>query len=204
MKRPRGEFQPGLDRAVSLAQRHREVLGSILVLAQRSSMSFSSSLVGTQCYWAVQWSWFARVNAPCNISRKKSREVAASLPGWFLSRRCFMLCVTMEAEPRIAKQYKCHHCCSCKNYRGKGMAGGEKKCFCIVFWLTRRSRVRGGKSVLGHPIARATSYCLLPDTFWLRASKNVFKVDSVKFANSLSLPSIVKKVRTESKSSQGT
>ena len=69
--------------------------------------------------WAVQWSWFARVNALCNLLRKKSREVAASLPGRFLSRRCFTLCVTMEAEPRIAKRYKCHHCCSCNNYLGK-------------------------------------------------------------------------------------
>ena len=49
-----------------------------------------------------------------------------------------------------------------------------------------------------------TSYGLLPDSFWLRASKNVFKVGSVKFANSLSPPSIVKKVRTGSKSRQGT
>ena len=34
--------------------------------------------------------------------------------------------------------------------------------------------------------------------------QNVFKVGSVKFANSLSPPSIAKKVRTGSKSSQGT
>ena len=34
--------------------------------------------------------------------------------------------------------------------------------------------------------------------------QNVLKVDSVKFANSLSPPSIMKKVRTGSKSSQGT
>ena len=27
-------------------------------------------------YWAIQRSWFARVNALCNLSRKKSREVA--------------------------------------------------------------------------------------------------------------------------------
>ena len=38
-------------------------------------------------YRAVQWSWFARVNAICNLSHKKLQEVAASLPGWFLSRR---------------------------------------------------------------------------------------------------------------------
>ena len=37
-----------------------------------------------------------------------------------------MLCIIMKVEPRIAKQYKCHHCCSCKNYWGKGMEGGKK------------------------------------------------------------------------------
>ena len=152
--------------------------------------------------YLLQWSWFARVNALCNISRKKSREVAASLPGRFLSRRCLTLCITMEVKPRIAKQYKCHHWCSCKNYWEKGMEGG-KNAFASFFWLTRRSRVLGGKCVLGHPILQATSYCLLPDTFWLRASKNVFKVGSVKFANSPSPLSIVKKVRTGSKSSKG-
>ena len=154
-------------------------------------------------YWAVQWSRFARVNALCNLSRKKSREVAVSLPGRFLSRRCFMLCITMEVEPRIAKQYKCHHYCSCKNYRGKGMEV-EKKVSLRRFWLTRRPASSWKKWVLGHPIARVTSYCLLPDTFWLRASKNAFKVGSVKFANSLSPPSTLKKVRTGSKSSQRT
>ncbi len=39
----------------------------------------------------------------------------------------------MEVKPRIAKQYKCHHCCSCKNYRGKGMEGGEKSVFASFF-----------------------------------------------------------------------
>ena len=32
----------------------------------------------------------------------------------------------MEVEPRIAKPYKLHHCCSCRNYRGKGMECGKK------------------------------------------------------------------------------
>ena len=45
------------------------------------------------------------MNALCNLSRKKSREVAASLPGRFLSRRCFTLGITMEVEPRIVKRY---------------------------------------------------------------------------------------------------
>ena len=32
---------------------------------------------GGGCYWAIQRSWFARVNALCNLSHKTSREVAA-------------------------------------------------------------------------------------------------------------------------------
>ena len=34
-------------------------------------------------YWAIQQSWFARVNALCNLSRKKSREVAAHFRAYF-------------------------------------------------------------------------------------------------------------------------
>ena len=56
-------------------------------------------------YWAVQWSWFARLNALRNLSRKMSRDVAAPLPGRFLCRHFFTLCIAREVEPRIAKQY---------------------------------------------------------------------------------------------------
>ena len=136
------------------------------------------------------------------------QEVArgcSALPDRFLNRHCFMLCITVEVEPRIAKLYKCQYCCSCKNYCRKGIEGG-KKCLCVIFWLTRRLRVHRKNAFWGIliPIACATSYCLFPDTLLLRASKNAFKIGSVKFANSLSPPSIVKKVRTRSKSSQGT
>ena len=124
-------------------------------------------------YWVVQWSWFARVNALCNLSCKKSREVAASLPDRFLCRHCFTLCITREVEPRIAKQYKCNHSCSCKNYQAEGMEGGKKVSLCL-FLADQKIASSWQKYILGHPIARATSYCLLPDTFWLRASKNVF------------------------------
>ena len=151
-------------------------------------------------YWAVQWSWFARVNALCNLSCKKLWEVAVSLPGRFLIRRCFMLCITVEVEPRIAKQYKCHHCCSCKNYWERGRRVGKKVSLCH-FLADQKIASSLKKCVLGHPIARAANYCLLPDTLWLRASKNAFKVGSVKFANSLSPPSIVKKICTRCKSS---
>ena len=73
------------------------------------------------------------MNARCNLSSKKSREVAASLPGRFLRRSCFTLCITMEVERRIAKQEKkkkkkkkSHYCCVCENYRGKVMENGGR------------------------------------------------------------------------------
>ena len=43
-----------------------------------------------------------------------------------------MLCITVEVEITFVKQYKCQYCCSCKNYRGKGMAREQKvslRCF---------------------------------------------------------------------------
>ena len=51
-------------------------------------------------------------------SRERSQLL---LPGRFLSRRCFTLYITMEVEPRIAKQYNNQHRCVCKNYKGKVM-----------------------------------------------------------------------------------
>ena len=87
-----------------------------------------------------------------------------SLPGQFLSRCCFILCITMKAESRIAMQYKCHHCSSCKNYQGKGMEGG-KKVSLHHFLVDQKLASSWIFFVLGHPIARATSYCFLPDTF---------------------------------------
>ena len=126
------------------------------------------------------------------------------LPGWFFSRQLRRtLCIAVEVEPRFVKQYKCYYCCLCKNYRGKVMGDG-KKVSLHCFLADQKIVSSWKKCVLGHPIAWATGYCLSPDTFWLWASKNVFKVGSVKFANSFSPPSIVKKVCTGSKCSQGT
>ena len=112
--------------------------------------------------------WFSEagllVNTLCNLLCKKSQEAAASLPGQFLSRRCFTLCITMEVEPRIAKQYKFHYCCSCKKYRVKGMEGGNKVSLRRYF-ADQKIAFSWKKSTLGDSITRATSYCLLPDTF---------------------------------------
>ena len=60
------------------------------------------------------------------IFRTRSRERSQPIPGQFPNRYWFTLCIAVEVEPRIAKQYKCQYCCSCKNYHGKGMEGGKK------------------------------------------------------------------------------
>ena len=83
------------------------------------------------------------MNALHNLSHKKSQKVAAATSGPISEQRWFTLCITMEAERRIAKQYKCRYCCICKNYRGKVMKDGKKAS--ITAWK---------KCVLGgHPIA---------------------------------------------------
>ena len=100
----------------------------------------------------------AWVNALHNLSHKKSWEIAASLLGQFLSRCCFMLCITVEVDPRITKQDKCHLCCSCKNYQGKGMEGWKK--VSLHHFLADQKIVSSWKKcILRHPTAQATS-CL--------------------------------------------
>ena len=80
--------------------------------------------------------WFSEAGLheqmPFVIFRTRSHERSRlSLLGRFLSMRWFTLCITMDVSARIAKQYKCNHCCICKNYRGKVMGDG-RKCLYIV------------------------------------------------------------------------
>ena len=74
----------------------------------------------------------------------------------------------------------------------------EKKVFLHCFLSDWNVTSLKGNCSLGHPIAPATSSCLLADTLWLWAFKNAFKVGTVNFAYSLSPASIVKKVCTGS------
>ena len=64
----------------------------------------------------------------------------------------------------IVKLYKFHHCCSCKNYCGKGMEG-RKEVSLHRFLADQKITILLKKCVLGHPIAQATSYCLILITF---------------------------------------
>ena len=83
------------------------------------------------------------------------------------------------------------------------MEGGRKVSLRRFFaWPEDREFIE--KMRFGASYSTSNKLLVVPDTLWLWASKNAFKVGSVKFANSLSPPSIVKKVRTGSKSSQGT
>ena len=52
----------------------------------------------------------------------------------------------MEIEPRIAKLYKCHHCCSCKNYQGKGKEG---KVSLHNFWADQKIAISWEKMRFG-------------------------------------------------------
>ena len=99
-------------------------------------------------YWVVHWSWFAQVNALCHLLHKKSWEVAASLPGRFLSRCCFTLCITREVEPRIGKQWNATTVAVAKITGQRGWRL-EKKCFCFIFLLIRRSQVHGKNAFWG-------------------------------------------------------
>ena len=91
------------------------------------------------------------MNALCNLSRKKSREVAASLLGRFLNRCCFTRCITMEVDLELQSSTNVTTVVVAKITGERGWRV-EKKCLCIDFWPTRRSRVHGKKCVLGHPI----------------------------------------------------
>ena len=105
------------------------------------------------------------MNALCNLSRKKSREVAASLPGRFLSRRCFTLCITMEVEPRIAKQYTVAVAKIIGERDGEWRKKRKKSVFVSFFFFFFCSPEDCEFVEKIHPTAGATSYCLLPDTF---------------------------------------
>ena len=87
---------------------------------------------------------------------------------------------------------------------GKGDGGWEKKCLCIIFGRPEDCEFMekmccGASYITSNKLLLVARHILSTG-----ASKNAVKVGSVKFANSLSPPSIVKKVRTGSKSSQGT
>ena len=93
-----------------------------------------------------------------NLSRKNSREVAASLPGRFLSRRCFTLCITMKLnlELRSSTNATTVEVAKITGERGWRV---DKSVFALFFWLTRRSQVRGEKKHFG--ASYSTSYKLL-------------------------------------------
>ena len=69
------------------------------------------------------------MNALCNLSRKKSREVAASLPGRFLSRRCFTLCINNGSSTKNCEAIEIPPLLQLQKLPGKGMEGGEKSVF---------------------------------------------------------------------------
>ena len=124
----------------------------------------------------------------CNLLRKKSREVTVSLPGRFPSRRCFTLCVKMEVEPKNCEVVQMPPLLELQKVPGKGDREWEKSVFAsfladqkiAISWGEKREREKKKKkkkkrSVLGHPIARATSYCFCQTHFDNRPPKMPLK-----------------------------
>ena len=70
------------------------------------------------------------MNALCNLLRKKSREVASSLPGRFLSSRCFTLCMTMEVDPELQNNINATTVSVAKITGERGWRVGEKMYLC--------------------------------------------------------------------------
>ena len=114
---------------------------------------------------------------PFVIFPARSRSVTSgSISEWALLH-AVKHASTMEAEPRIAKQDKCHHCCSCKKLPGKGDVWWGKKGALRRFWADQKiasSWEKENRSVWGHPIARATRYCLLPDILTTSLQKSLY------------------------------
>ena len=99
-------------------------------------------------YWAIQRSWFARVNAFCNLSRKKSQEVAAHFRADFwvgVASGCVKQW-TLNLESRSSTN--ANTVAVAKITVERGWRVGKKSvfaffvCFFVcLFFLTRRSRV---------------------------------------------------------------
>ena len=125
---------------------------------------------------------------PFVIIHVRSHKRLQSLPGWFLNRHCFTLCITVGVEPRIAKQCKCQYCCSCKNYQGKGMEGGRKVSALFFGWPEDREFVE--KMRFGTSYGTSNKLLLVARHILTMGLQSAFKVGSVKLANSQSPPSI--------------
>ena len=69
-----GEWQT--EEGVRGQEEEQEEVGLELLISS-ANVSKAVNKWLASCYWAIQRSWFAQVNALCNLSRKKSREVAA-------------------------------------------------------------------------------------------------------------------------------
>ena len=93
----------------------------------------------------------------CTRSRKR---LQLSLPGWFPSRCCFMLCITMEVEPRIQSSTNATAVAVAKITQERGWRV-EKSVFASFFWLTRRLWVRGKKMRFGASYSTSNNLLLV-------------------------------------------
>ena len=106
------------------------------------------------------------MNAFCNLSRKKSqRHFRADF--WVgVASRCIEQW-KLNLELRSNTNATTADVAKITGERGGGGGGGrERKCLCVIILVDQKiASSLGGKMRLGYPIARATHFCLLPDTF---------------------------------------
>ena len=94
------------------------------------------------------WSWFAWVNALCNLSRKKSQEVTVSFPGQFWIGVASHCVSQWKLNLELWSSTNATTVVVAKITRERAWRV-EKKCLCVIFWLIRRSRVHGTKMRFG-------------------------------------------------------
>ena len=81
---------------------------------------------------------------------------------------------------------------------------GGKNGLCVFFGTDQKIAISWKKMCLGASYSTSSKLLLVARHIVITGLKNAIKCGSVKFAKSLSPSSIVKKVRTGSKSIQGT
>ena len=98
-------------------------------------------------YWAVQWSWFAQVNALCNLSCKKSQKITAATSRPISEYALVHVEYNGGSWTENAETLQMPLLLCLQKLQGKGDGGWGKKCLCVVFCLTRRKLVSSCKKM---------------------------------------------------------
>ena len=106
----------------------------------------------------------------------------------------------MEVERRIVKQYKCHFCRACENYKGKVMEDAKISVLASFFRLTRRLQIQSWGKCARFFFFWGASYSTSNVLVCCQTHSDYGPSKMpLELANSLSPPSIVKTEGTHRK-----